>query len=248
MYLRHLANDWYGFINTVKQREAQKFSKTIKPLSSDGGGEDSVGDDGELSADDDSNGGVSVDEDGRSDGNMSKVDVGCDGDMGDDDCDSSDGVDGDMVDVNGNGDMGDVDVVSGGNDDDDGENDDVDIGNDSDGDSIGTDDDDSGDDGVNIDIGTDGDDETYSDGNVDGDDHVDFSNDIVGGSCAANDGNIDNVVLCNITIPNLQQALTCLIRLRYAVERMSSKGLFPYPVTPLVKLMKYIETLYELGH
>ncbi|CAB4039219.1 Hypothetical predicted protein, partial [Paramuricea clavata] len=55
-----------------------------------------------------------------------------------------------------------------------------------------------------------------------------------------NDG---RVVLSNMN--NLQQTLTCLIRLRYAIERMSSKGLFPYPVTALVKVMKYIETLYE---
>ena len=44
---------------------------------------------------------------------------------------------------------------------------------------------------------------------------------------------------------NLQQTLTCLIRLRYAIERMSSKRLFPYPATTLVEVMKYIESVYD---
>ena len=128
---------------------------------------------------------------------------------------------GDMDDVDGNGD-------SVGDNDDGG---DINVGNDSDGDSVGGDDNNHGD---NIDIGSDG---------------VDVSNDIVGDSCGDfydinDDGDTHkDVVLCNIN--NLQQTLTCLIRLRYAIERMSSKGLFPYPVTPLVKLMKYIEILYE---
>ena len=53
----------------------------------------------------------------------------------------------------------------------------------------------------------------------------------------------DSIVISEMD--NLQQILTCLIRLRYTVERMSSKGLFPYPVTALIKVMKYIESLYE---
>ena len=44
---------------------------------------------------------------------------------------------------------------------------------------------------------------------------------------------------------NVQRILTCLIRLRYSIERMSAKGLFPYTVTALVKIMEHIETLYE---
>ena len=57
------------------------------------------------------------------------------------------------------------------------------------------------------------------------------------------DDSENDVLLSNMN--NLQQTLTCLIRLRYSIERMSSKGLFPYPVTTLVKVMEYIETLYE---
>ena len=211
MYLRHLANDWCGLVNTVEQQEAQQFSKT---------GDYGVGDGGELGGDDDNGGSIG---DGGEGGSIGDVD---DNDIGDVCVDSEGGngdSDGDMDDVDGNTDSDSV-----------GDSGDVDIGNDSDGsigDSVGVDDNNHGD---NIDIGSD-------------DNGVDVSNDIVGESCGdfhdiKNDEDAD-VIFCNIN--NLQQTLTCLIRLRYAVERMSFKGLFPYPVTPLVKLMKYIETLYE---
>ena len=78
-------------------------------------------------------------------------------------------------------------------------------------------------------------------GGDDDDSDVNGSNNSNGDSVGGSSD--DDVVMCNIS--NLQKTLTCLIRLRYAIERMSSKGLFPYPVTPLVKLMEYIETLYE---
>mgnify|MGYP002803989480 FL=1 len=77
----------------------------------------------------------------------------------------------------------------------------------------------------------------YEKSDDDGDDNDDGDiND--GGDDSEND-----VLLSNIN--NLQRTLTCLIRLRYSIERMSSKGLFPYPVTTLVKVMEYIETVYE---
>ena len=318
MYLRHLANDWCGFISVVKQGEDQQLSKTVKPLSHDcddvcdvrinGGKVDSLGNSGGVVGDYDdcddklaNNGGS----DGE-DSNMRDVNGG-DGDMEDacsvggdnigiDDGDASginDHGNGNVSGVGGTGgnsvgdddvddnDMGDVGNKGGvntgvnhadggdnvGDDSDSGSSDGnsnmrVDVGTDGDGgNSIGVDDSDDGhmgDNGVDSDGGvTDGNcsDGGVTDGNSsdggsfnhvghggdDDDSDVNGSNnsnsDIVGGSSD------DDVVMCNIS--NLQKTLTCLIRLRYAIERMSSKGLFPYPVTPLVKLMEYIETLYE---
>ena len=352
MYLRHLANDWCGFISVVNQGEEQQLSKTVKPLSSNdddicdvrmnGGNVDSVGnsgvvvggcddkhannggsnknggsdgedgnmrdvdsdmedvgsvgsvnigiDDGDSGINDHGNGNVSGsgggnsvgDDDGDDNdmgdvGNKGGVNIGVNhgdgggndgngnvGDVGTDD-DGGTNVGDDMGDVGSDGgDMGDVGIDgrdhgdNGGADGDSGSSDGNsnmggDIGTDSDGgNSVGVDDSDDGnmgDVGVDSDGGAiDGnssDGRSFSDvshgGDDGGDDDINGSNDSDGDSV---DGRShDDVVMCNIS--TLQKTLTCLIRLRYVIERMSSKALFPYPVTPLVKLMEYIETLYE---
>ena len=43
----------------------------------------------------------------------------------------------------------------------------------------------------------------------------------------------------------LCNSLSCLIRLRFLIERVASKQLFPYPAQALVRLIRYIESLYE---
>jgi hypothetical protein len=94
-----------------------------------------------------------------------------------------------------------------------------------------------------------GDDDGYKDGDYgevdDGDDNYEEGDDGEIGN-GDNDGYKDDesdVVISDMN--NVQRILTCLIRLRYSIERMSSKGLFPYTVTALVKIMEHIETLYE---
>lgn len=62
---------------------------------------------------------------------------------------------------------------------------------------------------------------------------------------AADSGETTDIMIGLSSNKHLQQILTCIIRLRYSIERMSSKGLFPYPATALIKIIKYIETLYE---
>jgi hypothetical protein len=212
-YLRHLANDWHGFIENVEQRHVlsreerpqpldtvqvpkgdgsefscgstKQFCETVKPFSADGG--DGCGDD----VYDGFGGDGSVIRTGDDGGGNDGGDDGGGGD-GDEDGSFYDGHE-----------IGYIESGDGGFDD---------------GDEFGDND---GDDGVYDD--SDGCDEIADDsGDHDGD---------------------GRVVLSNMN--KIQRTLTCLIRLRYAIERMSSKGLFPYPVTALVKVMKYIETLYE---
>ena len=297
MYLRHLANDWCGFISVVEQEEDRLLSETVKPLSSDGddaddicdvrmngGNVDSVGDSGVVVGDCDdkhgNNGGSSKNDGG--DGNMRDVDDGDMEDVGsvggdnigiDDDGDINDHGNGNVSGVGGNSvgdddgednDMGDVCSKGGvntgvnhgdggdnvGDDSDSGSSDGnsnmgVDVGTDGDGgNSVGVDDSDDGLMGDNCDGGvidgnsSDGGSFSHDVGHgADGDD-----DDINGGNDSDSVGGAsdDEVVMCNIS--TYQKTLTCLIRLRYAIERMSS---IPYPVTPLVKLMEYIETLYE---
>ena len=43
----------------------------------------------------------------------------------------------------------------------------------------------------------------------------------------------------------LHKPLSCLIRLRFSIQRMTTKRLFPYPVEALVRVIRYIESLYE---
>jgi hypothetical protein len=41
------------------------------------------------------------------------------------------------------------------------------------------------------------------------------------------------------------QSLSCLIRLKYAIENLQEKSLFPYNISPLLKLLAVVEALYE---
>ena len=242
-YLCFLANDWLGFKETFDQRQrltkedklktfcleqaregisaaflsstTQLFPGTAKLFCADAGDNENCDDCGL-----DQGGSCSDWYDSRSDGDCDTI--------GDNDGNkvNSDGscCSGDKI---GNGDS-ENDLYEKSDDDhddgdDDGDGDD--INNDGDGDDINND-------GDGDDINNDGD---GDDINNDGDDD-DINND--GGDDSEND-----VLLSNMN--NLQQTLTCLIRLRYSIGRMSSKGLFPYPVTTLVKVMEYIETLYE---
>ena len=43
----------------------------------------------------------------------------------------------------------------------------------------------------------------------------------------------------------LDEIMTVLIRLRFSVEKMSTKGLFPYNVVPLLRLLEQLEDKYE---
>ncbi|XP_072166945.1 uncharacterized protein [Diadema setosum] len=56
------------------------------------------------------------------------------------------------------------------------------------------------------------------------------------------DGQFANSSLCT-----LDDTMTVLIRLRLAVERLDSKGLFPFSAKPLVRLLVNVEDLYESG-
>ncbi|XP_050699025.1 protein lines-like [Eriocheir sinensis] len=45
----------------------------------------------------------------------------------------------------------------------------------------------------------------------------------------------------------LEEVMTVLIRLRFAIDRLVSKNLFPYNITPVLKLLQKCEELYEGG-
>ncbi|XP_071478999.1 uncharacterized protein [Diadema antillarum] len=51
----------------------------------------------------------------------------------------------------------------------------------------------------------------------------------------------------NSSLYTLDDTMTVLIRLRLAVERLDSKGLFPFSAKPLVRLLVKVEDLYESG-
>ena len=228
-YLRHLANDWHGFLQTVEQRQVLckedklKSSGTVHVPAGDSSGYSYVstkqcyGALKLISA-------VNVDNDDGYDNGGFDNSVG--GSNGCDVCDDGSGV------------------YDGGISDDSHE-----IGNNG---GISSDngeggDDDGGDGSAFDDVG---DDSAFNGGGVhDGggrdNDEIDGINSDNGGYDSGEDGEDSDSIVVLSDIDNLQQILTCLIRLRYSIERMSSKSLFPYPVTALVRVMKCIESLYE---
>ncbi|CAB4011130.1 Hypothetical predicted protein [Paramuricea clavata] len=209
-YLRHLANDWHGFIENVERRQVLSKEERLQP-----------------------SGTVQVPKGDGSEFSCCSTKQFC-GTVKPFSADGGDHDDGCGDDVYG-GFGGDGSVIRNGGGDDDGGDDGDDVGGGFyDGHEIGY-----------IESGDGG----FDDGNEFGDnddgngvyDDSDGCDEIADDS-DDNDGD-GRVVLSNMN--KIQQTLTCLIRLRYAIERMSSKGLFPYPVAALVKVMKYIETLYE---
>ncbi|ROT64797.1 protein lines [Penaeus vannamei] len=46
----------------------------------------------------------------------------------------------------------------------------------------------------------------------------------------------------------LEEVMTVLIRLRFAIDRLVSKNLFPYNISPVLKLLQKCEELYEVGN
>ena len=253
-YLRYLANDWLGFVESVRQREIWSNEELVDvhdegddgdfsfsgSNDSDGGdiGADSVGSDGDLS--DEGGGGGNVAHNDCFSCDCSGGDVGYNGAgkmaNGDDDGDG----DGDGVDDDGYGNMGAIDGSDGHDDGDGGINVDYYSGISADGHSCDSDDGDGAIDGFRdhshndqtkrsvSGLGAAGQkiDDDYDAGTNPRTHHVSSSKSLSG-------------------MNHLQQPLSCMIRLRFAIERMVSKSLFPYPVTALLKVMKYIETLYE---
>lgn len=51
--------------------------------------------------------------------------------------------------------------------------------------------------------------------------------------------------LSALTHRQLEDVMTCFIRLRIAIRRLVSKNLFPYNINPIVKLLEKCEELYE---
>lgn len=48
-----------------------------------------------------------------------------------------------------------------------------------------------------------------------------------------------------LTPSKVDETLSCLIRLKFALEGLVEKGLFPYNIAPLLKHLTVIEALYE---
>lgn len=48
-----------------------------------------------------------------------------------------------------------------------------------------------------------------------------------------------------LTHRQLEDVMTCFIRLRIAIRRLVAKNLFPYNIGPIVKLLEKCEELYE---
>ncbi|XP_038068837.1 uncharacterized protein LOC119738160 [Patiria miniata] len=65
-------------------------------------------------------------------------------------------------------------------------------------------------------------------------------------STSPNDQTLE--MLCsqtNIVSQPLDDVMTTLIRLRFSIARISGSNLFPYPITPLLRLLERVEGMYE---
>lgn len=54
-----------------------------------------------------------------------------------------------------------------------------------------------------------------------------------------------NQELTGASSQSLEDVMTTLIRLRFLIEKISSRDLFPYPIMPLLRLLEQVEAMYD---